>query len=43
MGIATHASFFLNKPTIGVAKSYLRVNGADLICQKMKKVHILIL
>lgn len=29
MGIATHASFFLNKPTIGVAKSYLRVNGAD--------------
>lgn len=27
MGIATHASFFLNKPTIGVAKSYLRVNG----------------
>lgn len=29
MGIATHASFFLNKPTIGVAKSYLRVNGDD--------------
>jgi deoxyribonuclease V len=29
MGIATHASFFLNKPTIGVAKSYLRVNGED--------------
>jgi len=29
MGIATHASFFLNKPTIGVAKSYLRVNEAD--------------
>ncbi|MHC1748099.1 MAG: endonuclease V [Cellulosilyticaceae bacterium] len=29
MGIATHASFFLNKPTIGVAKSYLRVNGID--------------
>lgn len=29
MGIATHASFFLNKPTIGVAKSYLKVNGMD--------------
>lgn len=26
MGIATHASFFLNKPTIGVAKSYLKIN-----------------
>ena len=29
MGIATHASFFLNKPTIGVAKSYLRVDGEN--------------
>ena len=29
MGIATHAAFFLDKPTIGVAKSYLRVNGVD--------------
>ncbi len=26
MGIATHASFHLNKPTIGVAKSYFRVD-----------------
>ncbi len=25
MGVATHASFFLNKPTIGVAKSYLKI------------------
>lgn len=25
MGIATHASFYLNKPTIGVAKSYYRI------------------
>ena len=29
MGIATHASFFLNRPTIGVAKSYFKVHGAD--------------
>ena len=26
MGIATHASFYLNKPTIGVAKTYFRVD-----------------
>lgn len=30
MGIATHASFYLEKPTIGVAKSYYRVReGLD--------------
>ncbi|MCY6354520.1 endonuclease V [Clostridium sp. ZS2-4] len=29
MGIATHASFFLNKPTIGMAKSYLKIKGTD--------------
>lgn len=29
MGIATHASFYLNKPTIGVAKSYLKIEGRD--------------
>lgn len=26
MGIATHASFHLNKPTIGIAKTYFRVD-----------------
>lgn len=26
MGIATHASFFLGKPTVGIAKSYFRVD-----------------
>lgn len=29
MGIATHASFYLGKPTIGVAKSYLKIKGID--------------
>ena len=27
MGIASHASFFLKKPTIGVAKTYFRADG----------------
>jgi deoxyribonuclease V len=31
MGIATHASFFINKPTIGVAKSYLKIENIDYI------------
>ena len=26
MGLATHASFYLNKPTIGIAKTYFRVD-----------------
>lgn len=29
MGIATHASFYLNAPSIGVAKTYFRVNDTD--------------
>ncbi|WP_210367051.1 endonuclease V [Bacillus sp. REN3] len=29
MGIATHASFHLEKPTIGVAKTYLKVGNID--------------
>lgn len=37
MGIATHASFFLNKPTIGVAKSYLRIHDTDYIEPKNKR------
>ncbi|WP_321388937.1 endonuclease V [uncultured Enterococcus sp.] len=28
MGIATHASFYLKKPTIGVAKNYFTIEGA---------------
>ena len=31
MGIATHASFYLNCPTIGVAKSYLKIENVDYI------------
>ncbi|ARF18778.1 endonuclease V [Sporosarcina ureae] len=30
MGIATHASFFLNKPTFGIAKSYLKIANHKL-------------
>lgn len=29
MGIATHASFYLDTPSIGVAKTYFRVNNTD--------------
>ncbi|WP_109078398.1 endonuclease V [Aggregatibacter kilianii] len=29
MGIATHASFYLNKPTIGVAKNYFKINDVS--------------
>lgn len=29
MGIATHASFYLNRPTIGVAKSYYKINEVE--------------
>lgn len=31
MGIASHAAFFLNRPTAGVAKSYFKVNGIDVM------------
>ena len=29
MGIATHASFYLDRPTIGVAKHYYKIDGAE--------------
>lgn len=29
MGLATHISFYINKPTIGVAKTYYKVNQRD--------------
>ncbi|MEH7626153.1 endonuclease V [Bacillus subtilis] len=31
MGVATHAAFFLNKPTIGIAKTYLKIKGCDFV------------
>jgi deoxyribonuclease V len=31
MGIATHASFYLNKPTIGIAKNYYKIKDVDFI------------
>ncbi|PCK23036.1 endonuclease V [Bacillus pumilus] len=37
LGIATQASFFLDKPTIGVAKSYLKINGIDFTQPKNKE------
>lgn len=37
MGIATHASFYLNKPTIGVAKTYYNVNNIDYIMPENEK------
>ena len=34
MGIATHASFYLNTPTIGIAKSYYKIDGVDFTMPK---------
>lgn len=31
MGIATNTSFFLGKPTIGVAKNYYHIEGAEFV------------
>ncbi|WP_300660876.1 endonuclease V [uncultured Acetatifactor sp.] len=37
MGIATHASFYLNKPTIGVAKKYYKIEETDYIMPPNEK------
>jgi deoxyribonuclease V len=29
MGLATHAGIIIDKPSIGVAKSYYKINGVD--------------
>ena len=36
MGIATHASFDLGTPTLGVAKSYLKIGNVDFIMPENK-------
>jgi deoxyribonuclease V len=36
MGIATHASIYLKKPTIGVAKSYYKIGDVDFIMPENK-------
>lgn len=37
MGIATHASFYLNKPSIGVAKSYYKIDGVEFVMPEDKE------
>lgn len=37
MGIATHASFYLHKPTIGVAKHYYKIGNTDFIMPENKE------
>ena len=37
MGIATHASFYLNKPTIGIAKTYLRADKKPTSQNRIKQ------
>ena len=37
MGIATHASIYLNKPTIGVAKNYYKIEDIDYIMPPNRK------
>lgn len=31
MGIASHASFYVNRPTIGVAKKYFKIDNVDFV------------
>ena len=31
MGIATHAAIYLQKPSIGVAKSYYKIGETDFV------------
>ena len=37
LGIVSHASFYLEKPTIGVAKSYLKIDNVDFIMPEDKE------
>lgn len=37
MGLAAHASFYLNAPTAGIAKHYFRVDGAEFTMPAIEK------
>ncbi len=37
MGLAAHASFYLNSPTAGIAKHYFKVEGAEFTMPPMEK------
>ena len=36
MGVVTHAGIIINKPTIGIAKSYLKINNTEFCMPAMK-------
>lgn len=37
MGLATHAGIIINKPTVGIAKSYLKINNTEFCMPDIKK------
>lgn len=37
MGLAAHASFYLNAPTVGIAKHYFKVDGAEFAAPDIEK------
>ncbi len=37
MGLATHAGIIINKPTVGIAKSYLKINNMEFCMPDIKK------
>ena len=37
MGLATHAGIIINKPTVGIAKSYLKINNIEFCMPDMEQ------